>query len=629
MTKSSLKNPYRPDIDGLRTIAVLAVVLYHAGFSAFKGGFVGVDVFFVISGFLITRILTQEIEKTGRINFGNFYLRRARRLLPALFFTLLITTFIAIYALSSQALQRFGASLLHSVLSISNIFFFSESGYFDTDSHLKPLLHTWSLAVEEQFYIIWPLILLPLVARNAPAKVMILLLGSISLISAQILITTNISSVFFLMPFRIFEFSIGASLVWLKPPSVHSIKTNNSLLLAGLGLIAYSIFFFDEKTVFPGLSALIPCIGTFLCIYANNPSSCGKLINNKLFVSIGLISYSLYLSHWPIIVFYKIFSSNLQLLIHDKILITALSIATAYAMYFLIEKPFRQSKTSNSKFLAGCLIFCLLLCYVGASIWAQNGWTWRPWVKTAILSNEQVKQGMDKRFQTRRMVCERKGWSECDLPESAKTNVLIIGDSHAVDALTAFERLYPYESFSVSEQGGCPPYNDIERITLPTHPDREKCKLLNLKRYDVNYLKQYDYIVINVLYGWYTPEHLKSYLEFLHANEVNKVIVLGGYLVLKKDLSELVNQFGQTPQEITKWLDENTAIEKRIKTYTEDNGFLFISKRETFCGTGECAIFDKMGIPFTYDQHHLTYEFSSRLAVENQAKIEAYLTHNK
>jgi peptidoglycan/LPS O-acetylase OafA/YrhL len=625
MSKTDLKFSYRPDIDGLRTIAVLAVVLFHADISLFKGGFVGVDIFFVISGFLITRILSQEIAQNHRIDFPRFYIRRARRLLPALLFTLTSTTVAALSILSSQALQSYGASLLHSMLSVSNIFFFSESGYFDTDSHLKPLLHTWSLAVEEQFYIFWPLLLLPLINRRTPGKALILLVGALSLISAQFAISAHPSAVFFLMPFRIFEFSIGAALVWLPARNKPSLIVDNSLLFAGLALLAYSIFFFDQNTAFPGVSALAPCLGTALCIYAKNPAFGGRLINNRPIVTIGLISYSLYLVHWPIVVFYKLLLPTPELLRHDKISIVALSIVLAALMYLLVEKPFRKQKTSNVRFLVTTLILSVSLCYTGASMWANNGWSWRPWISKVVLSNERIKIGMDKRFDGRRTECTAKGWTTCDIPEPGKTNALIIGDSHAADALNAFQALYPKQSFSMLEQGGCPPYADIESITPPTHPDREKCKALNVKRFDLDYLKQYNYIVINVLFGWYTPEHLKTYIDYLHSHGIQKVIVVGGYIVLNKSLPEILNEHGYSNAAVEPWVVDNRDIEGRIRKYAEDDGYLFLSKRDTFCNIDGCKYFDEHGVPFTYDQHHLSFEFSSKIATANTQLIEKYL----
>ena len=151
---------YRPDIDGLRAIAVLSVLLYHVGFDRLSGGFVGVDIFFVISGFLITKLLMSEYERSGNIDFKSFYIRRSKRLLPALFFTLIVSTIVAALLFTPQRLVTYGGSMIHSVLSFSNVYFFFQSGYFDVDSGLKPLLHTWSLGVEEQFYLIWPLLVL-------------------------------------------------------------------------------------------------------------------------------------------------------------------------------------------------------------------------------------------------------------------------------------------------------------------------------------------------------------------------------------------------------------------------------------------------------------------------------------
>ena len=295
---------YRPDIDGLRAIAVLSVVLYHAGFTTFGGGYVGVDIFFVISGFLITRLLVSEIvEGGGRLDFGRFYLRRARRLLPALFFTLLASSVVAIWSLSPQQLELYGASLAYSVLSVSNIYFYLQSGYFDTAAALKPLLHTWSLGVEEQFYLLWPLLLFLCVPRRWLAATAVATAGLVSLALSEALLAEHADAAFYLMPFRIFQFSLGASLVWLIPRQTMSETGRDALLVVGFVLIACAVFLFSDETPFPGLHALVPSFGAVLCIYAGETRRLGRLLSNRLSVSIGLISYSLYLVHWPIVSF--------------------------------------------------------------------------------------------------------------------------------------------------------------------------------------------------------------------------------------------------------------------------------------------------------------------------------------
>jgi peptidoglycan/LPS O-acetylase OafA/YrhL len=617
-----MNNTYRPDIDGLRAIAVLSVILYHAGFATFSGGYVGVDVFFVISGFLITRLLSKEIEETGRIDFFRFYLRRVRRLLPAFFFTLLCTSILAVWFLSPLQLEGYGASLIHSVISASNIYFYSESGYFDTSAALKPLLHTWSLGVEEQFYFIWPFLLYLLAPRKLLVPLFITVAGLISLYFAESMIAGHSDAVFFLMPFRIFEFSIGAILIWLTPREQLKPIMLDGLFFLGLALIAYSVFSYSEKTSFPGVSALIPCMGATLCIYAGNAPQVGKVLKNKVVVGIGLISYSLYLAHWPIIVFYKRISIE-ELTKIESILLVAASVAIAVFMYFWIEKPFRKVKPSNASFLLACALFSLTFSYLGASMWANEGWAWRPW---AGISSDTIKKSRELRFQTMRKICRLTSQAKCNDLVVGAVNALIIGDSHAPDALNAFEAIYPTHNFSMSTLGGCPPYRDIELITPPTHPERLKCKELNIARFDPNYLKQFDYVVINVLFGWYTSDHLREYLDFLKANNIKKVIVFGDYLVLKKDMYDLLNEYGYNAVAINKWVVDSPIIESELKAQVEGLGYYFLSKRNTFCKTGHCELFDSNNIPFTHDSHHLSYEFSLRLAVTEKNAIGQYLS---
>ena len=254
---------YRADIDGLRAVAVLAVLFYHAGFEVVRGGFVGVDIFFVISGFLITRILLTELTKTGRINFVQFYLRRARRILPALFVVLLATTIGAVIISSPTRLQEYGGALTAAVLSVSNILFYFESDYFASDSAFKPLLHTWSLGVEEQFYLLWPVLLLWF-GRKTKLRIWLCgALGVLSLAAAQWLLKQHTAAVFYLLPFRMVELLLGAGL------ALHTLRIerqgwqeqqqrvpwlNDVLFLLGLALIAYAIFAFKKNHVVSGCS---------------------------------------------------------------------------------------------------------------------------------------------------------------------------------------------------------------------------------------------------------------------------------------------------------------------------------------------------------------------------------------
>ena len=621
---------YRPDIDGLRAVAVMSVVLYHSGFQSLSGGFVGVDVFFVISGYLITKLLLTEINAKGSIDFYGFYIRRFRRILPALLFTLLASLLVAVIILTPQRLEAFGRSVIHAILSISNVFFFLESGYFDLDSSLKPLLHTWSLGVEEQFYFVWPFVVLFVAKKNDVNFYWFLGIGLVSLFSAAILITVDASAVFFLMPFRVFEFVIGAGVFLLEESRDKSffnyLPVKNSLLLAGFGLIAFSVLNFSKNTQFPGLAAIVPCIGAALCIYAKD-ADFGCLLKNKLMVGIGLISYSLYLIHWPIIVFYKSFKNVQDFSLSESVVIVTISIVAAMLMYFFIEKPFRKAKKSNRNFLLALALSSFVLMLLGAWLSSSGASLLRPWIRNSSISVDDIKKGRELRFQVRQAQCVRKGWNSCDALADNRMNALIVGDSHAADALNAFDKLYPEHNFVMSSLGGCPPHRDIAKITAPNHPDLEECKRLNFFRYNEKYLKQFDYIVINVLFEWYTVDYLREYLRFLKDAGVHKVIVVGGYYSLSEELPELINKLSFNSGALKKFITTTSAIDSdpQLKGYTEEFGFLFLSKRDAFCKNGDCAIFDDNRIPFTYDKHHLSYEFSSRIALLENVRIAEYL----
>ncbi len=297
---------YRAEIDGLRALAVLPVMLFHAGFEWFSGGFVGVDVFFVISGYLITNIIISEMAE-GKFSIVNFYERRARRILPALFFVMAACLPFAWLWLTPNDLKDFGQSLVAVSTFSSNILFWLESGYFDTTAELKPLLHTWSLAVEEQYYILFPIFLM--LTWRLGIKLVLILLSVVFLFSlgvAQWGAYNSPTAAFYLLHTRGWELLVGVfAAFYLKYNShIKSLTANQLLSLLGFGMIAYSIIAFDETTPFPSLYALIPTIGTGLLILCAVPKTfIHKLLSLKFIVGIGLISYSSYLWHQPLLAF--------------------------------------------------------------------------------------------------------------------------------------------------------------------------------------------------------------------------------------------------------------------------------------------------------------------------------------
>jgi peptidoglycan/LPS O-acetylase OafA/YrhL len=295
---------YRREIDGLRAIAVLSVIFFHAGFDSFHGGFVGVDIFFVISGYLIATTILTDLEG-GRFSIADFYERRARRILPALFTVMLVAVPLSWFSLFPSEMRDFSQSLVAVSLFSSNFLFWFESGYFETASELKPLLHTWSLAVEEQFYLFFPLLMLVFWSRGRSwLNHLFFVIAAISFVVAQWLSDADPSAAFFLIPARIFELLIGSlAALYITNPGRRDLERSLAEIVGwtGVVLITFSILAFDKETPFPGVYALFPTFGTALVIlFVNQGTTLGKIIGNKVFVSIGLVSYSAYLWHQPL-----------------------------------------------------------------------------------------------------------------------------------------------------------------------------------------------------------------------------------------------------------------------------------------------------------------------------------------
>jgi peptidoglycan/LPS O-acetylase OafA/YrhL len=342
---------YRREIDGLRAFAVIPVILFHAGFLGFSGGYIGVDIFFVISGYLITTILLEQLaENTFSIKY--FYECRAKRILPALSVVLIVTTVLAYILMPANLLKSYSNSLLSVVTFTSNFHFFTTSGYFSTAADQKPLLHTWSLAVEEQFYLFFPILLGYLWAKGKTyiTKV-IITLSIISLLLAQYLAVNGYADAnFFLIFSRAWELFAGALIALTSIQTKHiKVWYKEALGIVGFTLIIYSIIFFDEHTLFPSFYALVPIIGTVLIIiFSTNETLLGRFLGQRLFVGIGLISYSLYLWHQPFFAFLRLKSIGEP----GELLFIAgigLTFICAFFSYHYVEQPFRRKKSINNK----------------------------------------------------------------------------------------------------------------------------------------------------------------------------------------------------------------------------------------------------------------------------------------
>lgn len=370
---------YRPDIDGLRAIAVLSVVLYHFGFGI-GGGFVGVDIFFVISGFLITGIIHSEIAR-GEFTFSGFYERRVRRIFPALFVVVLMVVVVAPFVLLPSDMVRLGKGVLATVFFCSNVLFWRQSGYFDVSSEYNPLLHTWSLGVEEQFYICFPIFLI-LVQRYAAsfARIVILLVAILSLALCLWQQPVRPMATFYLFPFRAWELLLGALLALKSVPEVQNHLLRGFMAMVGATVLFAAVVLVKAGVDFPGWQAIIPVVATGLVIHAGTSGDTlvGRLLSLPPMVAIGKISYSIYLWHWPLLVYWRYVGGTKDVATLSGIGLLLATLALSWASYVWVERPLRGRKSRRRTWLQplfgrAFFVMCLLAGLAVLSM-QREGW---------------------------------------------------------------------------------------------------------------------------------------------------------------------------------------------------------------------------------------------------------------
>lgn len=367
---------YRPDIDGLRSIAVLGVVLYHFGVRGFGGGYVGVDIFFVISGFLIGRSIVSDM-RAGNYSLINFYERRIRRLYPAFVVVAAVSAVVFYFLLLPLELQGFGRSLVAAVIYMSNIAFYKDRGYFDPSATDKPLLHTWSLSVEEQFYVVFPIMVYLTVRwRVSLVPLIIAAAGIASFAAAERVLGRDADAAFFLFPYRAWELLMGVALTFIvdgKIPRWFD-KFREATGLAGLAAIVAPIVLYTHGTPFPALAAMPPCAGTAMLILAGSQgtSLVSRVLATRMSVFVGLISYSYYLWHWPVLVALNYYYVDLSPLLSATGI--AISFALATLSWRFVERPTRQKTFLTRKWLfTWAAMLSLLLAAAGYAFYHTNG----------------------------------------------------------------------------------------------------------------------------------------------------------------------------------------------------------------------------------------------------------------
>lgn len=645
---------YRPDIDGLRAIAVLAVVIFHLGFESLEGGFLGVDVFFVISGFLITSIIAPKMA-AGTFSFKDFYLGRIRRLIPPALVTVVLTFIAAAFILDPADLIAMAKSAIAATFSVSNILFFTEAGYWDAQSELKPLLHTWSLGVEEQFYLIWPLLVLGF-WKLSPKRNLAWAFGLATLIGlfvSEWILRVSPSAAFYLLPARFFEFSIGATFAFIGKSALWeragSPYLRLCLGLVGLLVLLATIWIYDGATPFPGINALLPCLATAALLLSGSGSGAtpilGHLLGNALMTWIGRLSYSLYLVHWPVVSLMR-YKLGLELNAGHQLIATALTVLLTLMLYYGVEKRMSaragqgqagkttKARLPNGRFAMRTGVATIALSAIFVHSIINSGWAWR--FPNLSLSPEQIQAGKGKRFSLLGEQCKILDYPNgrnCD--ETKERAILVLGNSHESDGYnflrSAYNEVDNLQLISFGETNRC----DIVKTEAGDWvAQRESCtaRLATLQTSD--FANKIDAVAYssNKPFSGNKQLMLDIFSQMKRSNPDLKIIIFSGYINTEVDCSKLINETGSTASCVAA---ENVVYHPGMDQ-EQPNYETLITLSDAIIDYGNLLCDDELpescksqtpnGVPLIYDRHHLSFEFAQyagqKFAAENPEFLE-------
>lgn len=496
---------YRPDIDGLRAVAILCVVLFHAYPGLLSGGFIGVDIFFVISGYLISGIIFAELNQ-GHFKFLTFYQRRIRRIFPALITVITCTYIYGWVSLLPAEFKHLGKHIAGGSGFVENLLLWQEAGYFDSTTEAKPLMHLWSLSIEEQYYLAFPLLIYALHRLSAPIRPVILTLTLSSLAISALMLAEDPTGTFFLPHTRMWELLSGALLAAAVPKSKRQVQAvqiqapPSLTALLGASLIAIAATQFSGNTPFPGLAATLPVIGTLLLIHAGPQALPNRLLlSSKPVIFIGLISYPLYLWHWPIISYLHITEASQPE--HVTMLIAlCICVALAYLTYRYIEKPIRSGDTTT---LQSITLSMLSLCIgtIGYQTYANNGFKDRLAAQRSL--TEQLSWGESDNFSP---LCRNyigiNDMGYCLGDPRQAPNAVLIGDSHANSLFPGLEWAFNQVGKSLLNLGGpgCPPFYDTDSYVVGEEKKANRCR--EWTRYALDYALQSPSVETIILAGY-------------------------------------------------------------------------------------------------------------------------------
>ena len=614
------KMTFREDIQGLRALAVLSVVIYHISPHHLPGGFIGVDIFFVISGYLIMGQIYNKIQLNA-FSISDFYVKRSKRLFPAFFATVSVSSLFAFLYFLPGEFSKYAWSLVASCLYVSNFYFYTKSGYFDSELQGSPLLHTWSLSVEEQFYAFMPVIMV--VAYGVYRRFSIAILTTIaalSFIGCVYLTKSDVSFAFFASFTRFWQFILGGTIAIY---GLH-LKSHRTLceLLTTIGVITLlANCFFLTHDEFPGIKAVIPTLATVAVLaFSRKGLFIYRLLSIKPAEFIGNISYSLYLWHWPVIIFYQLhFETELKAL--DKVIVLTLSILLGVLSYYFIEQRFRKSKNSKGvarKAYLQVAFSSAILCAVVYSLTYVLPMRFNE----QQLAYEEFMNNHDASYFRPGVCFLTSKYSDisyfkkdtCLIAQEEKENILLVGDSHAAHWYAGLEaNKKPNQTISQITASGCKP-------TISYQGEKRCAQLMRIAFEEIIPTRRYEKIIISA--RWKIddlPWLLKTLDRIDTAN--TEVTVLGPIIEYTQPLPRILahSDFEDKLKRTQKY-EFIEKIDSKFKNELRNKNVKYISIFKNICdSTGNCKtlVGDK---PLQFDYGHLTLE-GSRTLLNKQSNI--------
>lgn len=597
---------------------MLTVVLYHYGIAPFTGGFIGVDVFFVISGYLITKNLFTDLSG-DRFSLVRFYDRRFRRILPALLVVLVASVAAGYLLLLPGDFARLGESGMFAAFGFSNFYFLWSSGYFDPAAEMQPLLHTWSLAVEEQFYLFWPLIMWCVWRLRKSAVFLLAVLAVIALasfVASVYWVETDQPVAFFMLHTRAWELAAGAALVFAKP--IASRALGEGMGWVGLALIFYAAVQLTAETAFPGWNALYPCVGAALLVWPKSATtSAHRLLSLRPAVFIGLISYSLYLWHWPVLVFFRHYANAAMPTLTEAIVLIALSIAAAWMSLYLVERPVRQMRlqlwTPGRTIIAGAVSMAVTATiasypYLGNGLPGRLDEQARHYAAFDPYKREHEYSGCSVRA-----VPADGSLPDCLTRKGGEPRLLILGDSYATQLALPVYQSADNATLITIGNNGCRPVLDSV--------GRRQCTELMARAFDT-YLSEGNFDAVILAARWRNGNDIRKLRKTLTEilRRTDHVYVIGQPIEYTTFLPSLLASASlpRRSHEIRAFnrYEEVSALEKEVKSALEGLPVTYVSPLQALCDAdGNCQTVTDGNVPIQYDYGHLTRE-GARLVID-------------